>query len=143
MRAGEKKTRTANIGSRNSQPFSWKAAVLFVLTASGLVWYFEHEKDRMQKKRIAEANKAVGRPKVGGSFQLVDHDGKPFTDADLEGRYSLVSHGTDASTCAVCDAQTPARTPVDTSTPLLPGLLRLYALPRYLPRGARQDGRHV
>lgn len=44
----------------------------------------------MQKKRIAEANKAIGKPKVGGSFELVDHNGNPYTDADMKGRYSLV-----------------------------------------------------
>lgn len=77
-----------------SQPFSWKALVLFVVTAGGLTWYFEHEKERMQKKRIAEANKAVGKPKVGGSFKLVDQDGKPFTEHDMKGRYSLVSNPT-------------------------------------------------
>lgn len=56
-----------------------------------MIWYFEHEKARMQKKRIAEANKAVGKPQVGGSFNLIDQDGKPFTDADLKGKHSLVS----------------------------------------------------
>ncbi|KAK7743886.1 Cu-binding protein [Cytospora paraplurivora] len=74
-------------------PFSVKALVLFVATAAGLTWYFEHEKGRMQKRRIAEANKAVGKPKVGGSFNLVDQDNKPFTEADLKGRYSLVYFG--------------------------------------------------
>lgn len=44
----------------------------------------------MQKKRIAEANKTIGKPKVGGSFKLVDHNGNPYTDADMKGRYSLV-----------------------------------------------------
>ncbi|KAL1856269.1 Cu-binding protein [Diaporthe australafricana] len=74
-------------------PFSLKALLLFVVTAGGLTWYFEHEKERMQKKRIAEANKTVGRPKVGGSFKLVDQDGKPFTDQNMKGRYSLVYFG--------------------------------------------------
>lgn len=45
----------------------------------------------MQRKRIAEATKGVGRPKVGGDFELVDQDGKPFSSADMKGRYSLVS----------------------------------------------------
>lgn len=72
-------------------PFSWKAGIIFVLTSGGLVWYFEYEKERMQRKRIAEATKGVGRPKVGGDFELVDQDGKPFTSADMKGRYSLVS----------------------------------------------------
>ncbi|KAI1472534.1 SCO1 protein [Daldinia caldariorum] len=74
-------------------PFSWKAGLLFVLTSVGLVWYFEHEKKRMQRKRIAEATKGVGRPKVGGAFQLIDHDGNPFSSDDLKGRYSLVYFG--------------------------------------------------
>ncbi|KAK3330534.1 SCO1/SenC-domain-containing protein [Apodospora peruviana] len=76
-----------------SGPFSWKAGGLFVLTGAGLLWYFEQEKERMHRKRIAEASKGVGRPKVGGSFDLITQDGKPFTDNDLKGRYSLVYFG--------------------------------------------------
>ncbi|KAK7750414.1 Cu-binding protein [Diatrype stigma] len=74
-------------------PFSWKAGLLFVLTSGGLVWYFEHEKQRMQRKRVAEAAKGVGRPKVGGPFELIDQNGKPFSSEDLRGRYSLVYFG--------------------------------------------------
>lgn len=71
-------------------PFSWKAGLLFVATSGALVWYFEHEKARMQRKRVAEAAKGVGRPKVGGEFVLLDQDGRTFTSEDLKGRYSLV-----------------------------------------------------
>ncbi|KAI0101247.1 SCO1 protein [Daldinia grandis] len=74
-------------------PFSWKAGLLFVLTSAGLVWYFEHEKQRMHRKRLAEATKGVGRPKVGGDFDLIDQDGKPFSSRDLKGRHSLVYFG--------------------------------------------------
>ncbi|KAI1379152.1 SCO1 protein [Hypoxylon crocopeplum] len=74
-------------------PFSWKAGLLFVITSAGLVWYFEHEKERMQRKRIAEATKGIGRPKVGGDFELVDQDGRPFLSSDLKGRYSLIYFG--------------------------------------------------
>ncbi|KAK5991279.1 Protein SCO1 [Cladobotryum mycophilum] len=74
-------------------PFSWKAAILFVVTCGGLVWYFEYEKGRMQRKRVAEATKGVGRPKVGGAFELVDQDGKPFTSAMMKGKHSLVYFG--------------------------------------------------
>ncbi|KAH8885694.1 cytochrome c oxidase-like protein [Thozetella sp. PMI_491] len=76
-----------------SGPFSWKAGLLFVATAAGLMYYFEFEKERMKRKRIAEANKGVGKPKVGGSFDLMDHQGRPFTEQDLKGRYSLVYFG--------------------------------------------------
>ncbi|KAK6085362.1 SCO1/SenC [Seiridium cupressi] len=74
-------------------PFSWKAGLLFVATSAGLVYYFEYEKTRMQRKRTAEATKGVGRPKVGGDFELMDQHGKPFTSADLKGRYNLVYFG--------------------------------------------------
>lgn len=74
-------------------PFSWRAGLLFVLTCGGLVWYFEYEKGRMQTKRIAEASKGVGRPKVGGSFELIDQDGKPFSSEMMKGKYSLVYFG--------------------------------------------------
>lgn len=83
--------RAGAVRRANSQPFSWKAAVLFVITAAGLAWYFEHEKERMQKKRIAEANKTVGKPLVGGDFDLVDQNGKPFSHENLKGKFSLVS----------------------------------------------------
>ncbi len=73
------------------QPFSWKTGLVFVLTGAGLLWYFEHEKERMRRKRIAEASKGVGRPKVGGDFALTDHNGKPFTSDMMKGKYSLVS----------------------------------------------------
>ncbi|KAH7238883.1 SCO1/SenC-domain-containing protein [Fusarium tricinctum] len=74
-------------------PFSWKAGIMFVGTCGLLVWYFEFEKERMQRKRIAEAAKGVGRPKVGGTFELIDQDGKPFTNEMMKGKHSLVYFG--------------------------------------------------
>jgi len=44
----------------------------------------------MERKRIAEAAKGVGRPKVGGPFELVDQEGRRFGDGDMRGRYALV-----------------------------------------------------
>lgn len=40
---------------------------------------------------MADAAKGVGRPKVGGTFELLDHEGKVFTDQDMRGVFSLVS----------------------------------------------------
>ncbi|CAI6096591.1 hypothetical protein V2G26_016529 [Clonostachys chloroleuca] len=74
-------------------PFSWKSGILFVGTCGLLVWYFEFEKDRMKRKRIAEASKGMGRPKVGGTFELVDQNGKPFTSDMMKGKFSLVYFG--------------------------------------------------
>lgn len=45
----------------------------------------------MERKRVAEATKGVGKPKVGGPFELIDQNHKPFTDQDMKGKYGLVS----------------------------------------------------
>ncbi|KFY05076.1 hypothetical protein O988_00278 [Pseudogymnoascus sp. VKM F-3808] len=76
-----------------SGPFSWKAGVIFLASGASLIFYFRYEKARMERARIAEAAKGVGRPKVGGPFTLVDHDGKPYTEENLRGKYSLVYFG--------------------------------------------------
>lgn len=55
-----------------------------------MILYFQYEKARLERKRIVEMSKGVGRPKVGGPFTLTDLDGKTFTEADLIGKYSLV-----------------------------------------------------
>lgn len=57
---------------------------------AGLVVYFRYEKERMERQRIAEQTKGVGRPKVGGPFELVDQNGKKFTSEDMKGKYALV-----------------------------------------------------
>lgn len=83
---------------RNSTgPFSWKAALLFVLTGAGMMIYFRVEKARLERKRIAEMSKGVGKPKVGGPFTLKDLDGKEFTAEDLKGKYSFVSLNLDGA----------------------------------------------
>ena len=71
-------------------PFSWKAALLFVLTGAGMIIYFRVEKERLERKRIAEMSKGVGRPKVGGPFVLKDLNGDVFTEENLKGKYSFV-----------------------------------------------------
>ena len=45
----------------------------------------------MERKRVAEMSKGAGRPKVGGEFTLVDHEGRPFGDGDMKGGFALVS----------------------------------------------------
>lgn len=74
-------------------PFSWQAGLLFLSAGVGLTFYFRHEKARMNRLRIAEHSKGVGRPLVGGPFTLIDHDHKPFTEQNLKGKYSLVYFG--------------------------------------------------
>ncbi|KAK4609228.1 hypothetical protein CLAFUR4_14247 [Fulvia fulva] len=77
-------------------PFSWQAGLLFVLAGAGLTLYFRYEKARMSRARIAEANKGIGKPLVGGPFHLTDCTTTPpgeFTEQNLKGKYSLIYFG--------------------------------------------------
>lgn len=50
----------------------------------------------MSRERIAEANKGIGRPLVGGPFHLTNCNTSPpseFTESNLKGKYSLVYFG--------------------------------------------------
>ncbi len=45
----------------------------------------------MERRRVAEQSKGVGKPLVGGPFELVDVEGRKFTEADMKGGFSIVS----------------------------------------------------
>ncbi|CAG8981681.1 hypothetical protein HYALB_00006553 [Hymenoscyphus albidus] len=76
-----------------SGPFSWGAGLLFLGAGAALIFFFRFEKDRVERERVANATKGVGRPKVGGEFELVDQKGRKFGSEDMRGRYSLVYFG--------------------------------------------------
>ncbi|KAI0314316.1 h-sco1, partial [Amylostereum chailletii] len=74
--------------------FSPKAAGLFVLAGVGLYFYFRWEKERLQEERRKEKeSRSVGRAHVGGPFQMTTHEGKPFSDKDMLGKWSLIYFG--------------------------------------------------
>ena len=84
------------------QPFSVPAAVLFLVTGGGLLWYFQSEKAKVEERRKQETSSAkVGRPRIGGPFKLTaagtDASGKPvgatITHEDLLGSFSLIYFG--------------------------------------------------
>lgn len=72
---------------------NWKAAVFFVATGGVLLWFFKREKQRVEIERLEESNRGYGKPLVGGPFNLIDQNGNPFTEKDLEGQYSLIYFG--------------------------------------------------
>ena len=96
-----------------------KAALLFLATGAAIVFYFREEKARMDRQKIAEQTKGMGRPKVGGPFKLLDHNGNNYTSEDLKGKYALVS-----SVTRLCSERL--------LTTVALGVLRIHALSRYM-----------
>lgn len=85
-------------------PFNVRAAGLFVATGIGLFLYFRSEKLAVEeRKRQETAQQKVGRPKIGGDFNLVMPvhsqtkkgaiEGRQVTQDDLKGSFSLIYFG--------------------------------------------------
>jgi protein SCO1/2 len=66
--------------------------ILFILAAALLLIVLAIPMTA-SKNKSAESNKPVASGKFGGPFTLVDQDGTPFTDKDLEGQYALLYFG--------------------------------------------------
>ena len=55
-----------------------------------MIFYFQYEKARLERKRIVEMSKGYGKPRVGGPFVLKTLDGSEVTEDMLKGKYTLV-----------------------------------------------------
>ncbi|ODV92655.1 hypothetical protein CANCADRAFT_1246 [Tortispora caseinolytica NRRL Y-17796] len=73
--------------------FNWKAGLFFVVVAIGLTVVFQREKKRLELRRIAEENKTIGKPAIGGKFSMIDTNKQPFTEENLKGKFSLLYFG--------------------------------------------------
>lgn len=74
-------------------PFSWQSGLLFVTTAVVLALYFNSERKRVKIEQALEANKPAGKPRIGGPFSLIDHDGRRVSQDDFKGKYLLIYFG--------------------------------------------------
>lgn len=72
---------------------SLQATGIFLGSGCLLLAYFYYQKQLIEKEKEAGKTESFGRPKVGGHFSLVDHDGRPVTDLDYRGKYMLFYFG--------------------------------------------------
>ncbi|KAI8983052.1 SCO1/SenC-domain-containing protein [Pilobolus umbonatus] len=77
--------------------FTWKSAVVLGMTAAGLLVYFEKEKERirlLREKRERDKIRALGRPSIGGKFELFNaNEGKVTSTDELKGKFWMVYFG--------------------------------------------------
>lgn len=74
-------------------PVTW---VNFVATGVVLlVIYigFEYAKAKKEAKMNKDRKREIGKAKIGGSFDLIDHNGEPKTSADFHGKWVLLYFG--------------------------------------------------
>lgn len=88
------------MGNRDKQsygegktPISWvNLSVTGVVIAAMLGAYY-YARDQKEAARDANRKREIGKAKIGGSFDLIDHTGKPKTSADFYGKWLLLYFG--------------------------------------------------
>lgn len=73
--------------------FNWislsLAGGIFAFAWLGVDRFKKYKKEKIDKSYL----KSVGKPSIGGPFDLIDQDGKPFTSKDLLGKWVLMYFG--------------------------------------------------
>ncbi|GAV03252.1 hypothetical protein RvY_13704 [Ramazzottius varieornatus] len=78
---------------KNRIPVTWKSLGIATVMAGalwGTMMYLKHEKEQAS---AAERQKQIGKAKIGGEWELTDHNGKPRTSADFHGSWVLLYFG--------------------------------------------------
>lgn len=74
----------AKFSHSNSIEFAaWKAVVVLVVLGGAFTYWFTSEKEKLRIQKEVESKRGVGKPLIGGPFNLVDDDGKKFTHMNL------------------------------------------------------------
>lgn len=92
---GGSPTTSGKFAGGNSIEFAtWKAVVLLLVVGGGFTYWFNQQKEKLRLQKETEAKRGYGKPLIGGPFNLIDHNGEPFTDAKLIGdKFSIVYFG--------------------------------------------------
>lgn len=61
-------------------------------TGAGVLYWYQQEKAK-KLEAISSKSVVVGQAAIGGPFSLIDHKGKPFTEKDLLGSFSMMYFG--------------------------------------------------
>jgi len=78
--------------SRTRGPVSFYSLGLMMITAGGIVGYYNITKEQ-KTQTLAKNVKTTGKAALGGPWVLVDQDGVPRTDASYRGRFTLLYFG--------------------------------------------------
>ncbi|XP_073132030.1 protein SCO1 homolog 1, mitochondrial-like [Henckelia pumila] len=79
-------------------PVSWMSFFLLICTGVGLIFYYDKEKRRHIEGITSASNEvkqgpSVGKPSIGGPFNLIDHNGTSVSEKNFMGKWNLIYFG--------------------------------------------------
>lgn len=73
-------------------PVTWKSLLVLLSTGGALTYYFREEKKKAMNAAMS-TTQGVGRPSIGGPFELASTTGGRLSNTDLLGRWMYVYFG--------------------------------------------------
>lgn len=89
----KKKTIAVNLPNTDRGPITWKSLLIGGSTLGILTGYFLYLKKLKQEKIEKDKRRSYGKAAIGGSFDLIDTNGKTRTNQEFLGRWVLIYFG--------------------------------------------------
>lgn len=74
-------------------PITWKSVGITFGIGGAIILAMLHFKKLKQERMEKERKRVIGKAKIGGNFNLVDHNGKPCSSKDFFGKWVLIYFG--------------------------------------------------
>ena len=72
---------------------SYRAGAVFGISSIAMLAYFYYSKQQIDIERQKRQNESIGKPLVGGPFELVDQNGLGVTNDTFKGKMMLIYFG--------------------------------------------------